>query len=47
MLPSTKNFVLILGVEKNGCRKILHVLKDSNLFLNKWFRTRDIGYAKV
>jgi hypothetical protein len=27
-------------------RQILHVLKDSDLFLNKWFRKKNLGYAK-
>jgi len=27
-------------------RKILHVLKDSDLSLNMWFRRRNMGYAK-
>jgi hypothetical protein len=36
MLPSTKNFAPTLGVDKKMfVRKILHVLKDGDLSLNK------------
>jgi len=49
MLPSksTKNSAPTLGVDKNMLvRKILHVLKDNDLSLNIWFKSRDMGYAK-
>jgi hypothetical protein len=45
--PPTK-FAPTLGVDKKiFVRKMLYVLKDSDLSLNKWFRIRDTGYAKV
>ena len=32
--------------EKNVCRRILHILKDSDLSLGMWFRRRNMGYVK-
>ena len=47
MPPSTKGSAPTPGVDKNlFVRQILHVLKDSDLSLNMWFRRRNMGYAK-
>ena len=49
MLPSksTKNSAPTLGVDKNMLvREIFHVLIDNDLSLNKWFKRRDMCYAK-
>jgi hypothetical protein len=48
MLPSTKNSTPTLGVDKKCLLDKYSIsYKDSDLSLNKWFRTRDMGYAKV